>query len=301
MKFSVQGCGVALVTPFNEEGSIDFGSMIKLVDHVVEGGVDYIVLFGTTGESPTVSLQEKQEALQLVSKHLNGKVPIVIGFGNNNTSKLVEEMNLFDFSGASAILSVLPYYNKPNQDGMYMHYKMIAEHAPLPVILYNVPGRTVVNMEPATTIRIANDCPNVMAIKEATDNMDQVMDLLHQRPAALEVVAGDDALALPIISLGACGVISVIANAYPKEFSKMVHATMAGNMEEARKYHYLLLPIMHTLLNMGNPSGIKAVLHVKGLIQHVFRLPVHPVNEAKFAEIIKAVELTEKNCKAATL
>lgn len=301
MKFSVQGCGVALVTPFDEQGAIDFQSMIKLVDHVVDGGVDYIVLFGTTGESPTVSLQEKQEALQLVSKHLNGKVPIVIGFGNNNTARLIEEMNLFDFTGASAILSVLPYYNKPNQDGMYMHYKMIAEHAPLPVVLYNVPGRTVVNMEPATTIRIANDCPNVMAIKEATDNMDQVMDLLYEKPASLEVVAGDDALALPIISLGACGVISVIANAYPKEFSHMVHATMKGNMDEARRYHNLLLPIMHTLLKMGNPSGIKAVLHIKGLIQHVFRLPVHPVNENKFAEIASVVEQTEKNCRQATL
>ncbi|HBG71175.1 MAG: 4-hydroxy-tetrahydrodipicolinate synthase [Bacteroidetes bacterium GWF2_43_63] len=301
MKFSVQGCGVALVTPFDEQGAIDFKSMIRLVDHVVDGGVDYIVLFGTTGESPTVSLQEKQEALQLVSKHLNGKVPIVIGFGSNNTTKLIEEMNLFDFTGASALLSVMPYYNKPNQDGMYMHYKMIAEHAPIPVVLYNVPGRTVVNMEPETTLRIARDCPNVMAIKEATDNMDQVMDLLYEKPASLEVVAGDDALALPIISMGACGVISVIANAYPKEFSKMVHATMNGNMEEARKYHYLILPIMHTLLKMGNPSGIKAVLHIKGLIQHVFRLPVHPVNEAKFAEISKVVEQTEKNCRQATL
>lgn len=301
MKFSVQGCGVALVTPFDEQGAIDFKSMIRLVDHVVDGGVDYIVLFGTTGESPTVSLQEKQDALQLVSKHLNGKVPIVIGFGSNNTTKLIEEMNLFDFTGASALLSVMPYYNKPNQDGMYMHYKMIAEHAPVPVVLYNVPGRTVVNMEPETTLRIARDCPNVMAIKEATDNMDQVMDLLYEKPASLEVVAGDDALALPIISLGACGVISVIANAYPKEFSKMVHATMNGNMEEARKYHYLILPIMHTLLKMGNPSGIKAVLHIKGLIQHVFRLPVHPVNEAKFAEISKVVEQTEKNCRQTTL
>jgi len=294
MKFSAQGLGVALVTPFNAQGAVDYPAMIKLVDHVVNGGVDYIVLFGTTGESPTVSLQEKQEALHLVSKHLNGKVPIVMGFGSNNTTRLIEEMNLFDFSGASAILSVMPYYNKPNQDGMYMHYKTVAENAPLPVILYNVPGRTVVNMEPETTIRIAQDCPNVMAIKEATDNMDQVMDVLHNKPAGLEVVAGDDALALPIIALGANGVISVIANAYPEEFSKMVHAALAGNFDEARRYHYLLLPIMHTLLKMGNPSGIKAVVHIKGLIDHVFRLPVHPVNEAKFAEIKKVVEDLEK-------
>lgn len=295
MNFSVKGLGVALVTPFDEQGAIDFKSMLKLVDHVVNGGVDYIVLFGTTGESPTISLQEKQEALKMVSGHLKGKVPVVIGFGSNNTTKLLEEINLFDFTGASAILSVLPYYNKPNQDGIFMHYKAIAEKAPLPVILYNVPGRTVVNMEPATTIRIARECPNVMAIKEATDNMDQVMDLLYEKPESLELVAGDDALALPIISMGACGVISVIANAYPYEFSKMVHATMEGRMDEARKYHYLLLPIMHTLLKMGNPSGIKAVLHVKGLIQHVFRLPVHPVSQDKFNEIVETVAITEKS------
>lgn len=292
---SLRGLGVALVTPFNSYGAIDTNALLKLVDHVVEGGVDYIVLFGTTGEAPTVSLLEKQDALRLVSAHLNGKVPVVMGFGSNNTTQLIEEMNLFDFTGASAILSVMPYYNKPNQEGMYMHYKSIAEKAPLPVILYNVPGRTVVNMEPATTIRLANDCKNIIAIKEATDNMDQAMDLLHQKPAGFQMVAGDDALALPFIALGADGVISVIANAYPKEFSKMVHASLAGNFEEARRYHYLLLPIMHKLLNMGNPSGIKAVMHIKGLIEHVFRLPVHPVSEDKFKEIVDTVQLTEKS------
>ena len=296
MKFSIKGLGVALVTPFNDNGAIDYNSMFKLIDHVIEGGVDYIVLFGTTGEAPTISLHEKQEALKKASSHINGRVPIVLGFGGNNTAKLLEEMNMFDFTGASAILSVLPYYNKPNQDGIFMHYKAISEKSPLPTILYNVPGRTVLNMEAATTIRIANECKNVMAIKEATDNMDQIMDLINNKPKELEVVAGDDALALPIISIGGHGVISVIANAYPKEFAKMTHAALKGDLEEARHYHYLLLPIMHTLLKMGNPSGIKAVLHMKGIINHVFRLPVHPVNEAKFKEILKVVEQTEKNC-----
>ncbi len=294
MSFNTRGLGVALVTPFNEHGAIDFPAMIRLVDHVIDGGIDYLVLFGTTGESPTVGLQEKQEALIRIGEHVGGRVPIVMGFGNNNTQRLIEEMQLFNFSGASAILSVLPYYNKPNQDGMYMHYKVISENAPLPVILYNVPGRTVVNMEPQTTLRIASDCPNVCAIKEATDNMDQVMDLLHARPSTLGVVAGDDALALPFIALGADGVISVIANAYPKTFAGMVHAALEGDFQRARKYHYDLLPIMHTLLNMGNPSGIKAVLHLKGLIQHVFRLPVHPVSESRFAEIQQVVEKIEK-------
>ncbi|PKP02024.1 MAG: 4-hydroxy-tetrahydrodipicolinate synthase [Bacteroidetes bacterium HGW-Bacteroidetes-6] len=292
---SLRGLGVALITPFNSQGAIDSNALLKLVDHVVEGGVDYIVLFGTTGESPTVSLLEKQDTLRLVSAHLNKKVPVVMGFGSNNTTQLIEEMNLFDFTGASAILSVLPYYNKPNQDGMYMHYKLIAEKAPIPVILYNVPGRTVVNMEPSTTIQLANDCKNIIAIKEATDNIDQAMDLLHQKPADFQMVAGDDALALPFIALGADGVISVIANAYPKEFSKMVHAALAGNFDEARYYHYLLLPIIHKLLNMGNPSGIKAVMHIKGLIDHVFRLPVHPVSQNKFNEIVETVAITEKS------
>lgn len=296
MSFSTRGLGVALVTPFDATGAIDFNAMINLTDHVINGGVDYIVLFGTTGESPTVSLHEKQEALLRIGEHVKDRVPIVMGFGNNNTQKLIEEMQLFNFNGASAILSVLPYYNKPNQDGMYLHYKAVAEQAPLPVILYNVPGRTVVNMEPQTTLRIAADCPNVCAIKEATDNMDQVMDLLHARPSTLGVVAGDDALALPFIALGADGVISVIANAYPKTFANMVHAALNGDFASARKHHYELLPIMHTLLNMGNPSGIKAVLHMKGLIQHVFRLPVHPVNESRFAEIQQVVEKTEKTC-----
>jgi len=284
------GLGVALVTPFDSKGAIDYDAMKKLTDRALNEGVDYLVLFGTTGEAPTISLTEKQEALKTMSAHLGGEKPLVIGFGGNNTGKLIEEMNLFDFTGADAILSVIPYYNKPNQDGMYAHYKAISDASPLPLIMYNVPGRTVVNMEPETSIRIARDCNNIECIKEATDNLDQVMDLLNDKPDKLTVVAGDDALALPFMALGASGIISVIANAYPADFSKMVHAAMEGDFEKARHYHYKLIPIMHALLTAGNPSGIKAVLHIQGMIEHVFRLPVHPVRQEKMNELLEIVK-----------
>ena len=287
---SFKGLGVALVTPFNDNGAIDYDAFKRLIDHTIQGGVDYLVLFGTTGEAPTVSLQEKQEALKTLSAHVGGKLPIVLGFGGNNTAKLLEEMNIFDFSGANALLSVIPYYNKPNQDGIYMHYRAISEKSTLPIILYNVPGRTVVNMEPETTIRVSEDCENVLYIKEATDNLDQLMTLINSKPDKLSVLAGDDALALPFISLGASGVISVIANAYPAEFSKMVHAAIEGDFEKARHYQYALLPLMHTMMAAGNPSGIKAVLHIKGMIKHVFRLPVHPVNQEKMNGLIELVK-----------
>ena len=284
------GLGVALVTPFDNTGKIDFDAFRKLADRAVSGGVDYLVLFGTTGEAPTISLSEKQEALKIMAAHIGGAKPIVLGFGGTNTGKLIEEMNLFDFTGADAILSVIPYYNKPNQDGMYAHYKAISDASPLPLIMYNVPGRTVVNMEPATSIRIAKDCANVECIKEATDNLDQAMDLINEKPDKLTVVAGDDALALPFIALGASGIISVIANAYPADFAKMVHAALAGDLKTAQHYHYKLLPIMHALLTAGNPSGIKAVLHIQGMIEHVFRLPVYPVNQEKMNELLKIVK-----------
>ena len=284
------GLGVALVTPFDNTGKIDYDSLKRLADRAVNGGVDYLVLFGTTGETPTISLSEKQEALKIMAAHVGGAKPIVLGFGGNNTTKVIEEMNLFDFTGADSILSVIPYYNKPNQDGMYMHYKTISEASPLPVIMYNVPGRTVVNMEAATSIRIANECSNIYCIKEATENLDQVMDLLNDKPEKLTVVAGDDALALPFIALGASGVISVIANAYPKDFSTLVHAAMEGDFEKARHYHYKLLPVMHSLLTAGNPSGIKAVLHIQGMIEHVFRLPVYPVGQEKMNELLEIVK-----------
>lgn len=285
-----KGAGVALATPFLSNDAIDFKSLTKQIEHVIEGGVDFIVLFGTTGESSTITCEEKKLAVKEVQRLIRGRVPLVVGFGGNNTNELIVQMQSFDFTDVDAILSVCPYYNKPNQDGIFYHFKAICENSPVPVILYNVPGRTVVNMEPDTTIRIVNECPNVVAIKEATDNLDHVMDLISRKPKHLLVIAGDDALALPFMSLGADGAISVIANAFPKEFSELIHAAAKGNYELARQFHYKLLPLMKILLKSGNPSGIKAVLNCMGLCENNFRLPVYKLNDLQYDAIKSIVQ-----------
>lgn len=290
LKQKFQGAGVAIATPFLNNEDIDYTSLARQVEHVITGGIDYIVLFGTTGESPTISYEEKKKAVTEVSGMIAARVPLVVGFGGNDTRELVSQISSFDFQGVDAILSVCPYYNKPNQDGMVHHFKAVCDASPVPVILYNVPGRTVVNMEPDTTIRIAKECPNVIGIKEATDNLDQVMDLLYRKPDNLLVIAGDDALALPFMSLGADGAISVIANAFPREFAGIIHAAEEGNFERSRHYHYTLLPLMHLLLKSGNPSGIKAVLSCMGLCGNHFRLPVFQVNEHQFQALCRTTQ-----------
>jgi len=284
-----KGAGVAIATPFLSNGDIDYNSLEKQIEHTIQGGIDYIVLFGTTGESPTISYEEKRTAVPRVVSAIGGRVPLVVGFGGNNTSELVNEIKNFQFDGVDAILSVCPYYNKPNQDGMFHHYKAVCNASPLPVILYNVPGRTVVNMEPDTTLRIVNECKNVIAIKEATDNLDQVMDLINRKPEHLLVIAGDDALALPFMSLGAHGAISVIANAFPYELTQILHESAKGNFEKARYWHYKILPLMQILLKSGNPSSIKAVLNCMGLCENNFRLPVYSVNETQYQAIKNVV------------
>lgn len=294
---SLKGTGVALVTPFNEDSSIDEDSYLRLIEYVVEGGVDFLVLFGTTGESPTVNLQEKQRVLKKVDELLNGKIPLVIGFGGNNTNELVQQIKQFDFSGASYILSVVPYYNKPSQDGIIAHFQALAEVSPLPIILYNVPGRTVVNMEPETTLKLASLSSKFVAVKDATDNVDKFMTLICRKPESFRVFAGDDALTYPFLSLGADGTISVIANAYPSFFSKMVSLCLKGDWESARKYHYAILPLLHTMLTVGNPAGIKAILSMKNLIKHYFRLPLVPLSHEKLQILKKAVEEFENNIK----
>ncbi len=283
MKHAFSGVGVALATPFLNNEDIDFESLAKQVEHVISGNVDYIVLFGTTGESSTISVEEKQLTVKKVAQMIGGRIPLVVGFGGNNTKELISGISDFDFSGVDAILSVCPYYNKPNQEGIYQHFKAVCNISPVPVIVYNVPGRTVVNMEPETTIRIAKACQNVIGIKEATDNMDQVMDLIARKPENLLVIAGDDALALPFMSLGADGAISVIANAFPKEFSNIVHYAAEGNFIQAREFHYKLLPLMQVLLKSGNPAGCL------GLCGNHFRLPVHQVNDLLFSIIREKV------------
>lgn len=286
IKLRLKGAGVALTTPFLEDETIDYNSLEKQIEHVINGGIDFIVLFGTTGESSTIFEIEKKNALKFVVNKIAGRVPIVFGMGSNNTSDLVNDLLNFDLQGVDAIMSVCPYYNKPNQDGIYYHYKAISESTDLPIIIYNVPGRSVVNIEPLTTLRIAENLKNVIGIKEATDNIDQVMDLINKKPKDFLVIAGDDSLALPFMSLGADGAISVIANAFPKEFSDIIHYAANNDYVNARKAHYKILPLMHTLLKSGNPAGIKAAVNVRGLCQYYFRLPVYGVNDEQF-EIIK--------------
>lgn len=293
-----RGTGVAIVTPFQDDGQIDYEVFQKHVDYVIKGGVNYIVLFGTTGEASTISLLEKQIATQKVVEYINGRVPLVLGFGGNDTHKLIKEMKEFDFHGVDAILSVCPYYNKPNQEGIYHHFRMVCDASPVPVILYNVPGRTVVNMLPETTIRIAKDCPNVVAIKEATENLDHVMDLIAHKPDNLQVVAGDDSLTLAFMSIGAIGSISVLANAFPREFSLITKYAFQGDYQKAREVHYKLFPLMKILLQSGNPSGIKAVLSVMGRMQQHFRMPVYRVSEQQYQAISHALQKVLKNLEA---
>lgn len=273
------GTGIAIITPFKDDKSVDYNALEKLVNYQITNGVDYLVVMGTTGEAATLSKAEKNEVIKHVCTTNAKRVPIVVGFGGNNTSEVVEQINDFDsFSEVDAILSVAPYYNKPSQEGIFQHYKFIADNSPVPVIIYNVPGRTSVNISAETTVRIANEIENVIAVKEASGDMEQIMQILKNKPANFMVISGDDALTFPMIQLGASGVISVIGNAFPKEFSSMVKNAMLGNNKEALSSHYQILDLIQNIFTEGNPAGIKAILHQKGLISNDLRLPLVPVS-----------------------
>ncbi|MEI7596533.1 MAG: 4-hydroxy-tetrahydrodipicolinate synthase [Bacteroidota bacterium] len=292
-----RGTGVALVTPFRKDGSIDFKSLSQLTEYVIEKGVDYLVVNGTTGESATISKDEKSAIVASVVEVNNKRKPVVVGFGGNSTSEVVNAIKGFDFDGVDAILSVCPYYNKPSQKGIYQHFKAVANASSVPVFLYNVPGRTVVNIEPETTLQLAKDFDNIIGIKEATDNIDQVMKLIAAKPKEFLVVGGDDALGLPLLACGVDGVISVISNAYPEEYSAMIKAGLKNDIAKARTIHYQLIPVMETLLTMNNPGGIKAVLSIMGLIENYLRLPLVPVSKTHFGklqEMMGSVKLQEK-------
>lgn len=270
----LKGTGVALVTPFTSDSKVDFVGLEKLVNHVIEGGLDYLVVLGTTGETVTLTEQEQAQVTKKVVEVANNRLPVVLGMGGNNTSAIVEKMGNTNFTGISAILSASPSYNKPTQEGIYQHYRMLSENSPLPIILYNVPGRTASNMLASTTLRLANDFENIVAIKEASGNLEQVMEIIKDVPDGFQVISGDDALTLPIIACGGSGVISVVANAYPKEFSNMVNFCLDGNYAEARKIHYSLTETIRLLFVEGNPAGVKAVLKMKGIGGDVVRLPL---------------------------
>lgn len=283
------GTGVAIVTPFNNDFSVDYPALEKITDYCITNGVNYIVVLGTTGESATLTKDEKKQVVKTVVSTAAGRVPIVIGIGGNFTQELVETIKNTDFKGIDAILSVSPYYNKPNQTGIYEHYKAIANVSPLPIILYNVPGRTAMNMTAQTVVRLANDFKNIIAVKEASGNMVQIMEILRDKPADFAVISGDDALTLPMISCGAVGVISVIANSHPKEFSIMVDEAIGGNYPLARKITLELIETINLLFADGSPAGVKAVLEMKKLCKNIVRLPLVPVSDNIYQKLQNVV------------
>lgn len=272
MKFT--GAGVAIVTPFFENKEIDFESLKKLVQHQIQGGTDYLVVQGTTGESATLTAEEKMQVLDTVIKENAGKLPIVYGIGGNNTKAVAEQLANFDVKGVDGFLSVSPYYNKPTQEGIYQHYKALDAATKLPIILYNVPGRTASNVTAATVVRIANDCKNIVAVKEASGDMCQIMQMIKDAPKDFAIISGDDPITMPIILAGGHGVISVVSNAYPKVVADMVHASMEGNLAKAKEAHYKMFDIIPLLFAEGNPAGIKESCKAIGLMENHVRLPL---------------------------
>ena len=274
-----QGLGVALITPFRANGAIDHAALAKVIEHQITGGIDFLVVMGTTGESATISTEEKKQLLAQVIEVVHDRVPIVLGIGGNNTAEVIEQFQAFDMDGVDAILSVSPYYNKPTQEGIYQHYKAIAQVSLRPIILYNVPGRTGSNMAAETTLRLARDFKNIIAIKEASGNLGQIGTILKHRPKGFMVISGDDALTLPIIALGGEGVISVVGNALPGEFGSLVHAALKGDIVAARSEHLRLLETIDLLFVEGNPGGIKHVLKILGICEDTMRLPLVNISE----------------------
>ena len=289
-----KGLGIALITPFLEDGSVDYKSLVRLVEYQLANGADFFCILATTGETPTLTAEEKHKIKNTIVELVGGRVPILMGCGGYNTAAIVEELKTGDFRGINGILSVCPYYNKPSQEGLYQHFKTIAAATKLPVVLYNVPGRTGVNMKAETTVRLAHDCPNIVAIKEASGNLEQVDEIIKNKPRNFDVISGDDALTFPMISCGAVGVISVIGNALPREFSKMIRLQMKGEYDSARKIHHRFIDLFSLLFVDGNPAGVKAMLHEMGYIQNVLRLPLVPTRIStlqRMSEIMKELKI----------
>lgn len=285
LRDQLTGTGVALVTPFNEDGSIDFESLQRLINFVIEGGVNYVVTLGTTGETPTLSKEEKKEIINQTFSFVAGRVPVVVGIGGNNTKEVIKEIETLPIENAMAILSASPYYNKPSQEGLYQHYKALASSTTKPIILYNVPGRTGSNIAASTTIRLASDFENINGIKEASGNMTQCMQILRDKPQEFLVVSGDDNLALAQIACGMRGVISVAANCFPKEFSTLVKCALEDDFDSARKWNNLLLQGYEILFAENNPAGVKAFLAELGVIKNNLRLPLVPLSEGIYKQV----------------
>ena len=284
------GTGVALITPFKSDLSVDHQALAAVVEFNITNGVDYLVISGTTGESATITAKEKKEITATVIQANNGRVPLVIGIGGNNTKAVVEELQSTDLSPFAAILSVAPYYNKPTQEGFYQHFKAIAEASSKPIILYNVPGRTAKNVEPSTVLRLANDFESIVAVKEAGNNRDQYLELIKNKPTDFLVISGDDDLVLGVTLAGGSGVISVIGQAFPKEFSKMIQLGLEGNAEDALQLEARLMPIINLIFEENNPAGIKSVLKTKGYCKDIVRLPLVPASQALQTKIAAFIE-----------
>ena len=283
------GTGVALVTPFKEDLSVDYTALIQLVNYNIENGTDYLVINGTTGESGTITKEEKQEIIDVVIQTNNKRLPLVLGVGGNNTALVLEELKSRDFSGLDGILSVAPYYSKPTQEGFYQHFKAIANATDLPVILYNVPGRTAKNMDPVTTLRLANDFKNIVGVKEAGNDMQQYYALLKDKPADFLVISGDDDLALGVLLAGGSGVISVIGQAFPKQFSTMINHGLQGNNTEGYLVHYKMMEIVAAIFEENNPAGIKSVLQELGICRNEVRLPLVKASQALSSKVSQMV------------
>ena len=289
-----KGLGIALITPFTSEGRVDYNALKRLIEYQLANGADFLCILATTGEAPCLTQQERDDITAFIRERVAGRVPILKYCGGNNTSAVVEEIKTTDWTGIDGILSICPYYNKPSQEGIYQHFKAIAEVSPLPIVLYNVPGRTGVNMKPETIVRLANDFTNIVGVKEASGSMEQVDEIIKNKPHRFDVISGDDALTFSMVASGAAGVISVIGNALPKEFSRMIRLEFNGEYEPARKIHHKFTELYSLLFIDGNPAGCKALLNDMGMIENVLRLPLVPTTittKQKMAAILKELRI----------
>lgn len=282
--------GVALITPFNEDGSVDYESLMRLVEYQVQNGTDFLCVLGTTAETPTLTAEEKKKIKETVVERVNGRIPILLGISSNCTQTVVDRLKNDDFTGVDAVLVAVPYYNKPSQEGIYQHYKAIAKATDLPVVLYNVPGRTGVNMTAETTLRLARNFNNIVAIKEASGNITQMDDIIKNKPENFDVISGDDGITFPLITLGAVGVISVIGNAFPREFSRMTRLALAGDYASALTIHHKFTELFKLLFVDGNPAGVKAMLNMMGMIKNRLRLPLVPTRITTYEEMRKILD-----------
>ena len=289
-----KGLGIALVTPFTANGEVDYKAILRLVEYPIQNGADFLCILATTGETPCLSTEEKENIKKLVVDTNRGRLPILMGCGGNNTRAVVEELKTADWTGIDGVLSVCPYYNKPSQEGLYQHFKAIAEASPLPVVLYNVPGRTGINMKSETIVRLARDYENIVAVMEASGSLEQVDEIIKNKPERFDVISGDDALTFSMVASGAAGSISVIGNALPKEVSRMIRLEFKGEYEAARTIHHRFTELYSLLFVDGNPAGVKALLHEMGFIENVLRLPLVPTRITtlqKMTEILKTLKI----------